>query len=133
VAYEELDENGRANVELRLKLLMAHAKVGGWIVEKKQTTKATLDVSKLLNGSEEPIPAHGAVRVLMRDGLWAISEEERDRLLPGWRERERPVEMPIAGPTEPHSRSKRPGRPLVVAWLVKQERVGPPRAEEPEE
>ena len=51
MADEELDEQGRANVELRLKLLMAHAKFGGWIVEKKQSTRATLDVSKLLKGS----------------------------------------------------------------------------------
>ena len=60
---------------------------------------------------EEPIPASGAVRVLMRDGLWIISEEERDRLLPGWRERERPVEMPRARPTEPHVNRSGLGHP----------------------
>ena len=43
-ANEDLDE-GRANVELRLKLAMTHAKLRGWIVEKKQVSQITARVS----------------------------------------------------------------------------------------
>jgi hypothetical protein len=36
----------RANIELRLKLLMAHARYRGWIVEKKQVARALIDLGK---------------------------------------------------------------------------------------
>jgi len=32
----DLDAEGRANVELRLKLVMAHARYRGWLVDRKQ-------------------------------------------------------------------------------------------------
>jgi hypothetical protein len=41
-ANEDLDAEGRANVELRLKLLMAHARYQGWIVQKKQVASVSL-------------------------------------------------------------------------------------------
>jgi hypothetical protein len=43
-ANEDLDAEGRANVELRLKLAMAHAKLCGMIVEKKQVAKVGLNL-----------------------------------------------------------------------------------------
>jgi hypothetical protein len=45
-ANEDLDVEGRANIELRLKLLMAHARYRGWIVEKKQIARASIDLGK---------------------------------------------------------------------------------------
>jgi len=41
-ANEDLDAEGRANVELRLKLVMAHARYHGWIVDKKQVSRASV-------------------------------------------------------------------------------------------
>jgi hypothetical protein len=41
---EDLDAEGRANVELRLKLIMAHARYRGWIVEKKQINRANMSI-----------------------------------------------------------------------------------------
>jgi len=37
-ANYDLDPQGRSNVELRLKLVMAHARYHGWIVDKKQVS-----------------------------------------------------------------------------------------------
>ena len=48
-AESELTEEERANVELRLKLILAHAKLRGWIVDRRQVSKASIDVSKLLH------------------------------------------------------------------------------------
>jgi hypothetical protein len=45
-ANEDLDVEGRANIELRLKLLMAHARYRGFIVEKKQIARASIDLGK---------------------------------------------------------------------------------------
>jgi hypothetical protein len=45
-ASEDLDADGRANVELRLRLLMAHARYRGWIVDKKQIARASIDLGK---------------------------------------------------------------------------------------
>jgi hypothetical protein len=45
-ANEDLDVEGRANIELRLKLLMAHARYRGWIVEKKQIARASIELGK---------------------------------------------------------------------------------------
>jgi hypothetical protein len=44
-ANEDLDAEGRANVELRLKLVMAHARYRGWLVDKKQVSQVSARVS----------------------------------------------------------------------------------------
>jgi hypothetical protein len=44
-ANEDLDAKGRANVELRLKLVMAHARYRGWLIDKKQVSQVTARVS----------------------------------------------------------------------------------------
>jgi hypothetical protein len=45
-ANEDMDADGRANIELRLRLLMAHARYRGWIVEEKQIARASIDLGK---------------------------------------------------------------------------------------
>ena len=49
-ANEDLDAEGRANIELRFKLAMGHARYDGWIIEKKQVAHATLNLDKLSRG-----------------------------------------------------------------------------------
>jgi hypothetical protein len=49
-ANEDLDAEGRANVELRLKLVMAHARYRGWIVSK--THVAQVSASLRVNRAE---------------------------------------------------------------------------------
>ena len=44
-ANEDLDAEGRANVELRLKLVMAHARYRGWLVDRKQVSQVTARVA----------------------------------------------------------------------------------------
>jgi hypothetical protein len=44
-ANEDLDAEGRANVELRLKLVMAHARYRGWLVDRKQVSQVSARVS----------------------------------------------------------------------------------------
>jgi hypothetical protein len=44
---DDLTEDDRKNIELRLKLLMAHARMEGMIIEKRQVATATLDLGKL--------------------------------------------------------------------------------------
>lgn len=50
-AAGDMDAEERANMELRLKLLMSHAKLRGWIVDRKQIDKRSVDLS--LVGSAE--------------------------------------------------------------------------------
>jgi hypothetical protein len=45
-ANGDLSDADRAVIELRLKLLLAHAKIRGWIVDKKQIAKATLQLGE---------------------------------------------------------------------------------------
>ena len=45
-ANEDLNADGRAQVELRLRILMAHAKWRGWIVEKKQNLSARVNLGQ---------------------------------------------------------------------------------------
>jgi len=40
-----LNDADRADIELRLRLLLAHAKLRGWIVDKKQVSQVTARVS----------------------------------------------------------------------------------------
>jgi len=40
-ANEDLDAEGRANVELRLKLVMAHARYRGWLVDRKHVSQVS--------------------------------------------------------------------------------------------
>jgi hypothetical protein len=47
VANEDLNAEGRANVELRLKLIMAHARYCGWIVERKQVAQTRVDLGRV--------------------------------------------------------------------------------------
>lgn len=46
-ANEDLDAEGRANVELRLKLALAHAKLRGMIVDKKQTARMNVSLGRI--------------------------------------------------------------------------------------
>ena len=78
-AESELSADERANVELRLKLVLAHGRLRGWIVDKKQINKATLDLSKLLGGKA------GAL------GLRQAFEEHLNQLDPGSRSRLRAI------------------------------------------
>jgi hypothetical protein len=68
-ANEDLDAEGRANVELRLKLAMAHAKLRGCIVDRKQVARMNvnfreirgLNLEAMLNQSLEQLsPEHSA-------------------------------------------------------------------------
>ncbi len=43
----DLTDPDRADIELRLKLLLTHAKLRGWIVEKKQVARASIDFGRL--------------------------------------------------------------------------------------
>jgi hypothetical protein len=45
-ADADLNAEDRASVALRLKLLLAHARYRGWIVEKKQVARASIDLGK---------------------------------------------------------------------------------------
>jgi hypothetical protein len=42
---EDLDAEGRANVELRLKLVIAHARYRGWLVDRKHVSQVSARVS----------------------------------------------------------------------------------------
>jgi hypothetical protein len=53
-ANDELDGEGRANLELRLKLLMAHARYRGWIVEKKHVARASISFGKVTTEDFRP-------------------------------------------------------------------------------
>jgi hypothetical protein len=46
-ANEELDADGRANVELRLKLVQAHARFLGMIINRKQIARASIDLGRV--------------------------------------------------------------------------------------
>jgi hypothetical protein len=46
-AAGDLTEADRADIELRLKLLLAHAKLRGWIVDRKQIARASIDLGRL--------------------------------------------------------------------------------------
>jgi hypothetical protein len=76
VANEDLDAEGRANVELRLKLVMEHARYRGWIVQKKQVARANLSLDALLAN---------------RGQLQSLLDESRDALAPGERARLRRI------------------------------------------
>ena len=54
-AAGDLTDADRADIELRLKLLLAHAKLRGWIVDKKQVARASIDLGGL---SPEDIQAN---------------------------------------------------------------------------
>ena len=69
-ANEDLDPEGRANVELRLKLLTAHARYRGWIVDRKQVASAKLDFGRM-----------------SRAELDALLEQELPKLDPAMQER----------------------------------------------
>jgi hypothetical protein len=65
VADGDLTDADRADIELRLKLLLAHAKLRGWIVDKKQVAKLSASVR------------------LDRAELAAALEADLERLAPG--------------------------------------------------
>jgi hypothetical protein len=44
-ANEDLDSEGRANLELHLKLVMVHARYRGWLVDRKQVSQVKARVS----------------------------------------------------------------------------------------
>ena len=81
-AESELSADERANVELRLKLVLAHGRLRGWIVDKKQINKATLDLSKLLARE---------AGTLGRAQLRQAFEEHLNQLDPGSRSRLRAI------------------------------------------
>ena len=97
-------EDERANVELRLKLILAHAKLRGWIVDRRQVSRSTLDLGKLLEGD---------VRSAGRAQLMELFEQHLNQLQPGARARLRAI---AAGADLPESNSnsgtnlKRTGR-----------------------
>ena len=55
VAEGDVDSEERATLDLRLKLLMAHAKLRGWIVDRKQVDKRSVDISLV---SAEDLQSH---------------------------------------------------------------------------
>ena len=77
VANAELTENERANVELRLKLLMAHARFRGWIVDKKQVDKKTVVLDL---GAELRKLGGGELRKLLAEHLNKLSPGARARI-----------------------------------------------------
>jgi hypothetical protein len=80
-AESDLGADERATVELRLKLILAHAKLRGWIVEKKQVQKATLDLGKL----------EGKAGAAGRAQLMEAFERHLNALAPGARTRLRAI------------------------------------------
>jgi hypothetical protein len=56
-ANEDLDAEGRANVELRLKLIVAHARYRGWLVDRKQVSQVTARVNVARGDLEAAIRA----------------------------------------------------------------------------
>ena len=52
-----LNDADRADIELRLKLLLAHARLRGWIVDKKQVSQVTARVSVARGDLEAAIRA----------------------------------------------------------------------------
>src|SRR6516165_5978766 len=52
-----LNDADRADIELRLRLLLAHAKLRGWIVDKKQVSQVTARVSVARGDLEAAIRA----------------------------------------------------------------------------
>ena len=45
LAEGDVDSEERATLDLRIKALMAHAKLRGWIVDRKQVDKRRVDIS----------------------------------------------------------------------------------------
>jgi hypothetical protein len=79
-ANGDLTDADRADIELRLKLLLAHAKIRGWIVDKKQIAKATLHLGRV-----------------SRADLQAMLLDQLNQLAPGGRAR---IEAIAAGEDE---------------------------------
>jgi hypothetical protein len=91
----DLTDADRADIELRLKLLLAHAKLRGWIVEKKQVARASIDLGRL---SLEDLQSHVG--------------QFLDVLEPGAR---REIELRVKALGERRSRLKRALGPAVEA------------------
>jgi hypothetical protein len=70
-ANGDLTDADRADIELRLKLLLAHAKIRGWIVDKKQIAKATLQLGTV---------SRADLQGMLLDRLNQLAPGERARL-----------------------------------------------------
>ena len=55
LAEGDVDSEERATLDLRIKALMAHAKLRGWIVDRKQVDKRSVDISLV---SAEDLQSH---------------------------------------------------------------------------
>jgi hypothetical protein len=70
-ANGDLTDADRADIELRLKLLLAHAKIRGWIVDKKQIAKATLHLGRV---------SRADMQAMLLDQLNQLAPGERARI-----------------------------------------------------
>jgi len=73
LAEGDIDAEERATIDLRIKALMAHAKLRGWIIDRKQTQRVPADLSQI---SPEDLSAHlaGALDVLEPGARRAIED-----------------------------------------------------------
>jgi hypothetical protein len=71
-ANGDLTDADRADIELRLKLLLAHAKIRGWIVNKREVKKASLSLFGKLSRAE--------MHEMLLEQLSELSPGERARI-----------------------------------------------------
>jgi hypothetical protein len=71
VADGDLTDAERSDIELRLKLALAHAKLRGWIVERKQVASAKLDFGKISRADFD---------AMLEQQLPALDPATRDRI-----------------------------------------------------